>query len=127
MKIISLVLQDYHKLFVVGKDLNKNILYVALGEDNEYLYSDSCIVEDVNFNCELRPTECTAKFRYRQKDNDVKIEYLENGELLVRYNNVKSVTPGQACVFYDGDMCLGGGIIDSTYLKNKLINQKKSN
>ena len=80
-------------------------------EDNEYLYSDSCIVEEVNFNCDLRPSECTAKFRYRQKDNEVKIEYLDNGELLVRYNNVKSVTPGQACVFYVGDKCIGGGII----------------
>jgi len=99
------------KMFVVGKDLNKNILYVALGEDNPYLVSNSCIVEDVNFNCELRPTECTAKFRYRQKDNDVTIEYLDNGELLVRYDNVKSVTPGQACVFYVGDKCIGGGII----------------
>lgn len=109
------------KLFVVGKDLNKNILYVALGEDNEYLYSDSCIVEDVNFNCELRPTECTAKFRYRQKDNDVKIEYLENGELLVRYNNVKSVTPGQACVFYVGDKCIGGGIIKEVRKNDKKL------
>ena len=106
------------KLFVVGKDLNKNILYVALGEDNEYLYSDSCIVEDMNFNCELRPTECTAKFRYRQKDNNVKIEYLENGELLVRYNDVKSVTPGQACVFYVGDKCIGGGIIKEVRKKD---------
>ena len=109
------------KLFVVGKDLNKNILYVALGEDNEYLYSDSCIVEDVNFNCELRPKECTAKFRYRQKDNDVKIEYLENGELLVRYNNVKSVTPGQACVFYVGDKCIGGGIIKEVRKNDKKL------
>ena len=109
------------KLFVVGKDLNKNILYVALGEDNEYLYSDSCIVENVNFNCELRPTECTAKFRYRQKDNDVKIEYLENGELLVRYNNVKSVTPGQACVFYVGDKCIGGGIIKEVRKNDKKL------
>ena len=109
------------KLFVVGKDLNKNILYVCEREDNEYLYSDSCIVEQVNFNCELRPTECTAKFRYRQKDNDVKIEYLNNGELLVRYNNVKSVTPGQACVLYVGDKCIGGGIIKEVRKNNKKL------
>ena len=109
------------KLFVVGKDLNKNILYVCEREDNEYLYSDSCIVEQVNFNCELRPTECTAKFRYRQKDNDVKIEYLNNGELLVRYDNVKSVTPGQACVLYVGDKCIGGGIIKEVRKNNKKL------
>ena len=99
------------KLFVVGKDLANNILYVCEGEDNDYLYSTSCIVEDVNFNCELRPDACTAKFRYRQQDNDVSIEYLDDGNLLVRYNPIKSVTPGQACVFYLDDICLGGGIV----------------
>ena len=99
------------KMFVVGKNLEKNILYVCFGEDNHYLISNSCIIESVNFNCELRPKECTAKFRYRQKDYDVKLEYLESGEIIVRYDNVKSVTPGQACVLYLGDYCIGGGII----------------
>ena len=109
------------KLFVVGKDLNKNILYVCEGEDNEYLLSDSCIVEQVNFNCDLRPTECSAKFRYRQKDNPVYIEYLDYGELLVRYKNVKSVTPGQACVFYQDEKCLGGGIIKEVRKNNEKL------
>lgn len=99
------------KLFVVGKKLEDNILYVAEGEDNPYLYSDSCIVEQANFNCDLRPTSCTAKFRYRQKDYPVNLEYLENGEILVNYGAVKSVTPGQACVFYLEDKCIGGGFI----------------
>lgn len=109
------------KLFVVGKDLNKNILYVCEGEDNEYLLSDSCIVEQVNFNCDLRPTECSSKFRYRQKDNPVSIEYLDNGELLVRYKDVKSVTPGQACVFYQDEKCLGGGIIKEVRKNNEKL------
>ena len=106
------------KLFVVGKDLNKNILYVALGENNKYLYSDSCIVEDINFNCDDKPTKCTAKFRYRGNDYEVILEYLENNEILVKYpEKVKSVTPGQACVFYLGEQCLGSGII-KTVIKN---------
>ena len=99
------------RMFVVGKNLDKNILYVSFGEDNHYLLSNSCLIDTVNFNCELRPTKCTAKFRYRGEDYDVKLEYLDNGEIIVRYNNVKAVTPGQACVFYDGEKCLGGGII----------------
>ena len=101
----------HDKMFVVGKNLDNNILYISFREDNEYLVSDSCIIEQVNFNSEIRPTECTAKFRYRQEDYKVKLEYLENGEIIVRYDNVKAVTPGQACVFYDNEKCLGGGII----------------
>ena len=99
------------KMFVVGKNLDKNILYISYGDDNKYLLSDSCLIEQVNFNCDIRPVECTAKFRYRQIDYPVKLEYLDNGEIIVRYDNIKSVTPGQACVFYLGDKCLGGGII----------------
>ncbi len=109
------------KMFVVGKDLEKNILYISYGEDNDYLISDSCIIEDVNFNCDLRPVNCTAKFRYRQKDYPVKLEYLENGEIIVSYDGVKSVTPGQACVFYQNDICLGGGIIKEVRKNNKKL------
>ena len=105
------------RMFVVGKNLDKNELYVAIGEDNPYLYSDSCIIDTINFNCDDRPTKCTAKFRYRAKDYPVTLEYLENGEIRVNYDNIKAVTPGQACVFYDGEKCLGGGII-KTVCKN---------
>ena len=108
------------KMFVVGKNLEKNILYVAFG-DNEYLYSDSCIVDNINFNCDLRPVECLAKFRYRQEDIPVKLNYLDDGTILVSYDKVKSVTPGQACVFYDKDICIGGGIIKEVRKNNEKL------
>ena len=109
------------KMFVVGKNLDKNILYVAFGEDNNYLKSDSCYVSNVNFISSERPIECTAKFRYRQVDINVKLEYLENGDVIVHYNDVKAVTPGQACVFYLGEICLGGGIIKEVRKQNKKL------
>ncbi len=109
------------KMFVVGKDLENNVLYVSFG-DNEYLYSTSCIVEMVNFNCELRPKTAFAKFRYRQEDIEVEIEYLKNGNLIISYHPpVKSVTPGQACVIYDHDICIGGGIIKEVRKNEKKL------
>ena len=99
------------KIFVVGKDLDKNILYIAYGENNQYLVSTSCVVDQINWLSKNKPEKCTAKFRYRQKDNDVTLEYHDD-YIIVRYpQGVKAVTPGQACVFYNGEECLGGGII----------------
>ncbi len=110
------------KLFVVGKNLDQNILYVAEGEDNPYLYSDSCILEQVNFNCLDRPTNITAKFRYRQQDYPVHLQYLEDGRIKVEYlQPIKAVTPGQACVFYDQERCIGGGIIQEACKEGRKI------
>ncbi len=109
------------RLYVVGKDLNKNILYVSLGDDTSYLKTTEAIVEDINFISDKRPTSCTAKFRYRQKDIDVQLEYLDDGNIKVTYDNVKSVTPGQACVFYLGEECLGGGIIKEVRVDGKKL------
>ena len=107
------------KHFVVGKDINKNILYVAFKEDNDYLFSDSCLIEDVSFISEKRPEYCTAKFRYRGIDHPVELKYLSNNQILVKYPGLgKTVTPGQACVLYDGEECLGCGIIKIVYKNN---------
>lgn len=106
-----------NRMFVVGKNLEKNILYVSIGEDSKYLISDSCIVSDINYLGEEKIAKCMAKFRYRQEDIPVELEW-QNDKVLVKYpQGVKRVTPGQACVFYDGDRCLGGGIIE-TVCKN---------
>jgi len=109
--------------FVLGKNLKDNILYVGQGFENPYLYSDSCIVTDVNwisphrFNDELT---CTAKFRYRQKDVNVTLKWLDDTILKVEFGElVRAVTPGQAAVFYDGEVCLGGGFIDSAYYQGE--------
>ena len=100
------------RTFVVGKNLNRNILYVAHGDDNEYLYSDSAIIDTINWIGDTKPNKCCAKFRYRQQDNPVNMEYIDDNHILVTYSQgIKAVTPGQACVFYKDDECLGGGLI----------------
>ncbi|HOP65486.1 MAG TPA: tRNA 2-thiouridine(34) synthase MnmA [Bacilli bacterium] len=110
---------DKERHFVVGKDIDKNILYVAFKEDNRYLYSDACLIDSVNFISDKRPEKCTAKFRYRSTDIPVNLEYLDNNTILVKYpNKAKAVTPGQACVLYLEEECLGSGIIKEIYKNN---------
>lgn len=107
--------------FVCGKNIEKNILYVTIG-DEEYLYSDACIIENVNFISDKRPTKCSAKFRYRGEDYPVELEYLENNEIFVKYSTrAKSVTPGQACVIYLDEECLGCGFIKEVYKNNERL------
>lgn len=106
---------DTERHYVCGKDSQKNVLYVAYG-DSEYLYSDECIIDNVNFISASRPAFCTAKFRYRGEDHPVSLEYLEDNKIKVKYPGMaKSVTPGQACVLYQGEQCLGCGFIDKVY------------
>ena len=108
------------RMFVVGKDLNKNILYVSTNED--YLISDSALIDTINWISDIKPSECTVKFRYRQQDNPVTVSYVNDNEIIVKYpQGVKSVTPGQACVFYLGDECLAGGIIKEVRKSNKKL------
>lgn len=103
---------NQERLFVVDKDIEKNILYVASGQEDSYLYSNAAIIANVNWITDDRPKQCVAKFRYRQSDNEVILEYLNNGDVFVKYPyGIKAVTPGQVCVFYDNEECLGGGII----------------
>ena len=110
------------KLFVVGKDLDKNILYVAEGEDNKYLFSDSCVIDSIVINTDKDISKCCAKCRYRSKDVPVTVERINENEAIVRYDNVKSVTPGQLCVFYgeDGE-CFGSGIVKEVRKNDKKL------
>ena len=110
------------RLFVVGKDLNKNILYVCLNGNNDYLISDSATVTNLNFNSDIKPTKCNGKFRYRAEEYEVEIEYLDDDKALLKYpEGIKSVTPGQAVAFYDGEKCVGGAIIDEVRKDNKKL------
>lgn len=110
------------KHYVVGKNVDENVLYVAFGENSEYLYSDACTISQVNWLRDDIPTSCTAKFRYRSQDIPVEIESIGEDEYKIVYKTkTTGVTPGQACVLYDGEECIGSGIIDIVYKNDERL------
>ena len=111
--------------FVIGKSLETNTLYVGQGFHHEELYSTSCTLESVNLMNEdafLNTKTLTAKFRYRQKDVPVRVQTIDHGLTVFFDHPVRAVTPGQSAVFYDGEVCLGGGIIKHVFKNNRLLN-----
>lgn len=111
--------------FVVGKDLERNVLLVGQGYDNDALYSDAIIATNVSWVSDkekLAQFSCTAKFRYRQPDHGVTVTLLGNNTARVEFDEpIRAVTPGQAVVFYNGEECLGGGTIDQIFKDNERL------
>lgn len=108
--------------FCVSKNVYKNELYLATKNDHEWLYSDSCHVKDFNFM--FRPEtgvfKATAKFRYRQCDNNVTVRIIDDTNIMIEFDeHIKAVTKGQQAVVYMGDVMIGGGVIDEVYLNGK--------
>ena len=103
--------------YCIGKDVQRNELYVANQKDEHWAYSDSCLV--TGFNSQVgdigRFSDLCAKFRYRHKDIPVKVEILADDKILLHYEPIKATTPGQQAVLYAGDIMLGGGVIDVVY------------
>jgi tRNA-specific 2-thiouridylase len=100
--------------FVVKKDLKNNILYVSHGDESP-LYSAACEVSNINwigYMPEGSEFECTAKFRYRQPEQKVKVILKGNGALVEFAEPQRAITEGQYAVFYDSTRCLGGGVIE---------------
>ncbi|BBN99280.1 tRNA 2-thiouridine(34) synthase MnmA [Sporolactobacillus terrae] len=101
--------------FVCGKDLKRNILYVVEGSEHPALQAKGLLADKVNWisgTAKRSEFHCTAKFRYRQKDQPVTVHVLDDERLKVVFDQPeRAVTPGQSVVLYDGDECLGGATI----------------
>lgn len=105
--------------FVIGKDVDRNVLVIGQGKNHPRLFANRIIVEDVHWISPQRfegQIECSAKFRYRQSDQTVLIRWINDKDIeVIAHIPIKSVTPGQAAVFYQGEVCLGGGTIQASY------------
>jgi tRNA-specific 2-thiouridylase len=111
-------LADYNEepWFVAEKDLTRNVLVAVQGTNHPLLFKQWLTTNQVfwvNGEPEL-PLRCAAKVRYRQSDQACVIERHDSGYKVVFDEPQRAVTPGQSVVFYLGDICLGGGIIEQT-------------
>lgn len=101
--------------YVLRKDLERNVLVVGQGNAHPWLFSSALECSSIYW---VNPMEIsgsqrlTAKVRYRQPDQDCIIEAVANGYLIRFDEPQRAVTPGQSIVFYQGDVCLGGGVIE---------------
>ena len=108
---------DGRSWFVIGKDLARNRLLVAQGEDHPMLYSTRSLCGDVTWigDAPLAPGEtlrCTCKYRYCQGDQPVEARLEGDKLLLTSLEPQRAVTPGQSAVLYQGERCLGGAVVE---------------
>ena len=103
--------------YVLDKDLANNILIVGQGHDHPLMLHNALEASRLDW-CNNKPLtqaiECTAKTRYRQADQLCRVEPLGEDRCRVVFNEPqRAITPGQSVVFYQGEVCFGGGIIES--------------
>jgi len=117
--------------FVVDKDPDRNIVYLAQGEAHPSLYSSTLTATDISWIDEAPsfPLSCRAKIRYRQPEQECVVEEREEGLLHVRFKNPqRAITPRQSIVFYQDERCLGGAMIQkrgtSLYEESALLLSK---
>jgi tRNA-specific 2-thiouridylase len=107
---------DHAPWFVARKDMETNTLWVVQGHDHPWLLSTRLRFEDASWTSSTAPalTDCFAKTRYRQSDAACALEPLADEAYALTFPEPQwAVTPGQSAVLYDGEMCLGGGVIMS--------------
>jgi tRNA-uridine 2-sulfurtransferase len=103
--------------YVAAKDSARNALIVVQGHDHPLLASRALLATAWHWLVPPRrePFRCTVKVRYRQADQAARLEPLPDGTVRVQFDAPqRAVTPGQYAVAYEGDQCLGGGVIDHT-------------
>lgn len=113
--------------YVAEKDLTHNILRVVQGTDHPLLFADGLKASQVHWiNAEFAaqiqvnaPFECAAKTRYRQADQNCSVTVDDNNHLTINFKQPqRAITPGQSVVFYKGERCLGGAVIDRAFNSN---------
>ena len=102
--------------YVADKLIEDNVLIVVQGEHHPLLYNRNLVANSLHWITATPPTlpfVCKAKTRYRQPDQACTLTTIEDDTCSIPFDEPqRAMTPGQSIVFYDGNTCLGGGIID---------------
>ena len=105
--------------YVAHKDLDRNVLIAVQGKHHPLLYSNRLTTEAMDWVAGEAPApegRFMAKTRYRQEDVACTMHTREDGGVEVVFDEPqRAVTPGQSLVLYDGEICLGGGVIRNTW------------
>jgi tRNA-specific 2-thiouridylase len=112
---------EHQPWFVARKDLATNTLYVVQGHDHPWLLYGALHADDLSWCAPHQPApgRYAAKTRYRQADAPCELSYNDKGELVLAFDEPQwAVTPGQSAVLYDGEVCMGGGVIASAAALN---------
>lgn len=103
--------------YVLEKDLENNVLIVGQGHDHPLMLHNALEASQLDWCGDkplTQPIRCSAKTRYRQPDQPCRLEPIGNDRCKAVFDQPqRAITPGQSVVFYDGEICLGGGIIES--------------
>ncbi|MGD9265747.1 MAG: tRNA 2-thiouridine(34) synthase MnmA, partial [Lysobacterales bacterium] len=103
--------------YVLHKDLENNVLYAGQEHEHPWMMSDTLTAGQLAWVSGEAPEvgrALTAKVRYRQPDQPMQVEEIDGERMKVSFERPqRAVTPGQSIVLYDGDVCLGGGIIET--------------
>ncbi|MCI0382714.1 MAG: tRNA 2-thiouridine(34) synthase MnmA [Chlamydiae bacterium] len=101
--------------FVVGKSMDRNVVFVEQGQDHPALYGTELLATNLSWihsPPQNFPYLCKAKIRYRQEDQKCTIEKIEGDQALVSFAKPqRAITSRQSIVFYSNQECLGGGLI----------------
>ena len=109
--------------FVARKDMATNTLWAVQGHDHPWLQSTELTAQDCSWIAGHAPAlgALAAKTRYRQTDAPCRLVKAEGSECALEFEQAQwAVTPGQSAVLYDGEVCLGGGVIAGSNVKNAL-------
>ena len=108
---------DGEPWYVAEKDIKRNIIYAVQGHDHEALMKSVVHAENLHWvagSPPILPQNCRAKTRYRQEEQPCVISMIGPNFTRVEFHDsLWAVTPGQSVVFYQDDICIGGGIIKS--------------